>query len=160
MILILMGVSGSGKTTVGKQLAKNLGWNFYEGDDFHPASNIEKMRHGIPLTDEDRTPWLDALQTLIRRLAQEGESAVISCSALKKSYRDRLQVEPGVPRFVFLQASYELIKERVKGRVHPFMKPDLLKSQFEILEEPKDALIVDASQTPAEIIRRIKMSLS
>lgn len=160
MILILMGVSGSGKTTIGNQLAVDLGWPFYEGDDFHSASNIEKMRHGIPLTDEDRIPWLDALQTLIRRLAQEGESAIISCSALKKSYRDRLQVEPGVPRFVLLQAPYELIKKHLKGRVHPFMSPDLLKSQFEILEEPKDALIVDASQTPAEIIRRIKKNLS
>lgn len=159
MIVVLMGVSGVGKTTIGTQLAAELGWKFYEGDDFHQAANIEKMRKGIPLTDEDRIPWLATIHALIRQLAHRGESAVIACSALKKSYRNQLKVEPEVPRFVLLKTSYELIDERLKGREHPFMNPDLLRSQFEILEEPQDALTVDASQTPAEIISRIKKSL-
>jgi gluconokinase len=160
MIVVLMGVSGAGKTTIGKLLASDLKWSFYEGDDFHPRANIAKMAAGIPLTDEDRIPWLDAIQTLIRELSEKAESAIVTCSALKQSYRDRVRIAPRVPRFVFLLGSYELIKDRVQKRVHPFMNPSLLKSQLETLEEPEDALIVDASDTPAEIVKLIKQGLA
>ena len=110
MIILLMGVSGAGKTAVGETLASKLGWTFYDGDDFHPAANVHKMSSGKPLTDEDRRPWLDAIRTLIQRLEAEGTDAVIACSALKQAYRDRLLASPDQAQLVYLRGSRELIE--------------------------------------------------
>ncbi len=151
MILILMGVSGAGKTTVGKFLAEKLGWPFYEGDDFHPAANIEKMRHGIPLNNADRLPWLQSLREFIERLMGKQQSAVLTCSALKTSYRQILSEGLREVRFVYLKANYEQIYPRLVGRKDHFMPPELLQSQFETLEVPENAIVVDASG-PAEPI--------
>jgi gluconokinase len=150
MILIVMGVSGCGKTTVGSLVAERLGWSFVEGDSYHPARNVEKMSAGIPLTDEDRAGWLSALTSVIEGLTASGESAVVSCSALKEIYRERLRVSPEV-RFVYLRGDFATIERRMKERVGHFMKAGLLESQFATLEEPVDALVVDVGPTPAEI---------
>lgn len=159
MILIITGVAGAGKTTIGKILAKKLGWKFYDADDFHPQSNIEKMRRGVSLTDHDRRPWLEALHRLI--LEQTG-SAVIACSALKQSYRDKLQKGREDVKFVFLKGDKELIRERLEGRTGHYAKADLLEGQFGALEEPEDALSEDVSRDAAtiadDIIRELKLS--
>jgi gluconokinase len=157
MIIILMGVTGCGKTTIGKQLAQELNWPFYDGDDFHPPANVEKMRAGIPLTDEDRAPWLATLQNLILEKLRANQPAIIACSALKQKYRDRLQVDREKVRFVFLQGDYATIGERLAARTNHYMNPNLLASQFAALEEPHDALVVNVAQTPAAIVSRIKM---
>src|ERR1700757_4046123 len=136
MILVLMGVSGSGKTTVGKLLARELGWSFIEADDFHPASNIEKMRSGYPLTDEDRAPWLERLREQIERSLAAGQNAVLACSALKRKYRDCLRVNSEV-KSVFLRGDYALIEKQLRHRRGHFMKSALLRSQFADLEEPQ-----------------------
>ncbi|PYS80122.1 MAG: gluconate kinase, partial [Acidobacteria bacterium] len=134
MVIILMGVSGSGKTTIGRRLADELGWKFYDGDDFHPRANVEKMAHGVPLDDEDRAPWLESLRDLIRSCLVRGESAVLACSALKRSYRQYLLIDENV-MLVYLKGDYELIEERLEGRSEHFMKPKMLDSQFDALEE-------------------------
>jgi gluconokinase len=157
MIIILMGVTGCGKTTIGKQLAQELNWPFYDGDDFHPRANVEKMRAGIPLTDDDRDPWLAALQNLILEKLHVQQSAIIACSALKQKYRGRLQVDHENVRFVFLQGDFVTIAERLAARTNHYMNPNLLASQFAALEEPHDALAVNVAQTPAAIVSRIKM---
>ncbi len=157
MILIVMGVSGSGKSTIGRLLADRLGWPFFEGDDFHSAANIEKMRRGQPLTDEDRAGWLDALANLIHEQVRQNRSAVITCSALKQAYRDRLQME-GV-RFIYLRGSSEVIEARLRQRVGHYMPPSLLASQFATLEEPKNALTVDISLPPDQIVSEIVAAL-
>lgn len=159
MIIILMGVTGCGKTTIGKQLAQELNWPFYDGDDFHPAANIEKMRSGIPLTDEDRDPWLNILRNLIREKLNANQSAILACSALKQKYRDRLQVDPENVRFVFLQGDFDMIAQRLTARTNHYMDPNLLTSQFEALEEPSDALAVNIAATPEAISSRIKSEL-
>src|SRR3712207_6584842 len=143
MVVILMGVSGSGKTTVGRLLAERTGATFYDADDFHTPANVEKMRAGVPLTDEDRRPWLDALRALVASCLERGEPAVLACSALKEKYRERLRVD-GRVRFVYLEGDYELIEQRLKNRRGHFMKREMLKSQFETLEEPRRAVRVDA----------------
>jgi gluconokinase len=158
-VLILMGVSGSGKTRIGQQLAMELHWHFFDGDDFHSQENIDKMRAGIPLTNADREPWLIALQSLIRQLITTNQSAIIACSALKQDYRDRLDLDPRV-KFVYLQGSYDLIMRRLQQRKGHYMPANLLKSQFEALEEPTDALIIDISQPPDDIIRSLKQQFS
>jgi gluconokinase len=159
MVVVLIGVSGSGKTTVGKLLADQLGWPFYEGDDFHPRANVDKMSRGVPLDDGDRLPWLDNLHRLIERSIAAGDDAVLACSALKRSYREQLAGElPGV-RFVFLRASPELLRQRLENRRGHFMKADLLGSQLETLEEPRDAVVVNAALTPDEIVGRIRNEL-
>ncbi len=159
MIVIIMGVSGSGKTTIGQRLAEELNWPFYEGDDFHPKANIEKMKNDIPLTDEDREPWLDALRSQIEKLLREEKCGVFTCSALKKSYRSHLQNgNPERVKFVYLHGSYELILQRMKNRTHHFMKEEMLKSQFEALEEPHHVLVADAARQPDEIVRFIESS--
>src|SRR5215510_9080544 len=135
-MIIIFGVSGAGKTTVGKLLARQLGWQFLEADDFHSAANIEKMRSGRPLTDEDRWPWLDCLREQIKRLLAAGENAVLACSALKRAYRDRLRVSDEV-KFVFLRGDYALVEKQLRSRRRHFMNPDLLQSQFDDLEEPQ-----------------------
>ena len=156
-----MGVTGSGKSTVGARLAAQLGCRFYDGDDFHPASNVEKMRHGIPLTDEDRLPWLDRLREVIENDLSAGHSAVIACSALKNAYRERLM--PHAPHlrqrtaFLYLKISPEAARKRAAGRPGHFAGPSLVKSQFEALEEPagdesQNILTVDAESAPDSIV--------
>ncbi len=159
MILILMGVTGCGKTTIGKQLAQELHWPFYDGDDFHPRANVEKMRSGIPLTDEDRDPWLATLQDLIREKLRANQPAILACSALKQKYRDRLQVDPQNVRFVFLQGDFGIIAKRLAARSNHYMNPNLLTSQFDALEEPREALVVSVAGTPEAIAARIRTEL-
>jgi gluconokinase len=159
MIIILMGVSGSGKTTVGLLLARELSWPFYDGDDFHPQVNIEKMKRGVALTDDDRGPWLDTIRQLIDRLIFEAKSAVIACSALKKSYRKLLAEGLKGILFVYLKGDYELIKSRLDSRSIHFFDKGLLKNQFAVLEEPVNALKVDISQEPTGIVNAIKKGL-
>jgi gluconokinase len=155
LILIFMGVSGSGKTTVAKLFAEKTGAVFYEGDDFHPPSNIAKMREGIPLTDEDREQWLQALREVIVRSLARNELAAVTCSALKAKYREQLQGGDARVRFVFLTGSQELIEERLKRRSGHFMPPTLLASQFAILEPPANALVFSCEKTPKEIVSEL-----
>lgn len=135
--LIVMGVSGSGKSTVAEALGERLGWRFEDGDSFHPAGNVEKMRAGHPLTDEDRWPWLNAIADEIARVCDKGEHVIIACSALKHSYRDVLLRGRDDVRFVFLRGAKELIAARLAGRKGHFMPPGLLASQFDTLEPPE-----------------------
>jgi len=161
VIIIIFGVSGAGKTTVGKLLARELGWRFIEADDFHPAANIEKMRSGHPLTDDDRWPWLERLRDQIRQSLAAGENAVLACSALKRAYRDRLQASEHV-KFVFLRGDYALVEKQLHSRRGHFMNPDLLQSQFDDLEEPEPdehVLTIEVGHTPEEIVDRIKSKL-
>ena len=134
--LIVMGVSGSGKSTIAEKLAERLGWHYEDGDKFHPASNVAKMSAGHPLTDEDRWPWLQAIADEIDRTCKTGESIVIACSALKHSYRDILVHGRGDVRIVYLQGTQELIAKRLAARKHHFMPSGLLDSQFKTLEPP------------------------
>lgn len=152
MKLIIMGVSGSGKTTIGSLLAKELNWKFYDADDFHSISNKEKMSNGIALTDEDRTGWLHTLRNLIQT---EKDSFTLACSALKETYRDILRVNYEV-KFVYLKGSFEEIEARLNQRKNHYMPVKLLRSQFNVLEEPQGALIIDISNTPQEIIQIIR----
>lgn len=158
-IVILMGVSGSGKTRIGELLAKKLNWPFYDGDDFHPKANVDKMSRGIALTDEDRASWLTALEHLIRNLIAEGRSAVITCSALKQSYRDRLVGNRTDVVLVYLKGDYDLTRQRLLERKGHFAKVDLLASQFDTLEEPEGVLTVDIAQTPDTIVDEITQQL-
>ena len=136
----MMGVSGSGKTTVGRILARQLGWAFLEGDDFHPAVNVEKMRREVPLNDDDRRPWLAALRWRIDEACERGEDVALACSALKHDYREHLERHaPECVRYVCLRGSEELIRRRLTERKGHFMPPGLLLSQFEALEPPADA---------------------
>ena len=160
MILILMGVSGSGKTTIGRILAHDLGWPFYDADDLHPQANIDKMHRGEPLTDADRAPWLDALHDLIAPLDRDGASAVLACSALKRTYRDRLAARIAGARFVYLRGDASLLRLRLARRTGHFMPIDLLQSQLDALEEPEGALVVDIDAAPEEIAARIKGELA
>jgi gluconokinase len=159
VIVVVMGVSGSGKTTVGRLLASQLGWPFHEGDDYHPAANVEKMSHGVPLTDADRGPWLDALHELIARIAAGGGSAVLSCSALRQEYRERLAGAADGVVFVYLSGTFELFRDRLRARSGHFMKGDLLGSQLATLEVPQDAITVDAAEAPETIVARIRERL-
>src|SRR5438309_7808190 len=136
MVVIIFGVAGAGKTTVAQLLAEEFGWRFYEADDFHSRANIDKMRQGVPLTDEDRWPWLESLRQLIKRCVAGGENAVLACSALKEAYRRRLRVNADV-KLVFLRGDYELITNQLRQRRGHFMNPALLQTQFADLEEPK-----------------------
>jgi gluconokinase len=158
MIVIVMGTTGSGKTTIGSLLAKRMGWEFGDADDFHPPANVEKMKHGIPLTDADRMPWLKALHDKIVGWIAEPRNAVLACSALKQSYRDELKAGPEV-KFVYLKGSYELFSTRVLARKGHFAKQDLIASQFAALEEPKDAITVDATLLPEAIVAEVRRKL-
>lgn len=160
MVVIVMGVSGSGKTTIGERLAERLGWSFYEGDEYHSKANVEKMGRGEALTDEDRGPWLQALREVIEEADREGRSAVLACSALKQKYRRRLRPESVDVRFVYLEASPALIRERLTGRKGHFFDADLLDSQFAALEAPPDALTVSAEPDPATIVARVVEGLN
>ncbi len=158
MIIVLMGVTGSGKTTVGQNLAASLGWKYFDADEFHSAANIEKMKSGVPLNDSDRKPWLESLQRVIRDSLKKAEPAVLACSALKQSYRDMLLIDERV-RFVYLKGDYDLIKERLRARSDHYMNPSLLDSQFETLEEPNDALQIDIGSSPDAIVEIIRQQL-
>jgi gluconokinase len=157
MLLLLMGVTASGKTTVGHLLAEHLGWPFYDGDDFHPAANVEKMRHGIPLTDEDRAPWLAALHGLLADAEQRGDSAILACSALKAAYRRVLSEGLQSLRVVFLKGDPATLQERLDHRVGHFMPRTMLPSQMAALEEPTEAgvIVVNAGQPPDVIVQQI-----
>jgi gluconokinase len=158
MVIVLMGVAASGKTTVGRMLAEELGWTFYDADDFHPRANVEKMSRGVPLDDEDRRPWLETLRELIKECLSLGREAVLACSALKESYRDMLLIDERV-RLAYLDAERELIRERLSERSDHFMKARMLDSQFAALEEPEASTHYDASRQPAELVREIRERL-
>ena len=158
MVIVLMGVSGAGKTTVGSLLAQELHWDFADADDFHSVANIEKMRAGIPLTDADRAPWLDTLRALVARWIAENKNAVLACSALKRSYRSLLQVDERV-HFVYLKGDRDLFSQRLLDRPHHYMKQQMLDSQLLTLEPPLDAIVVDANATPESIASEIRRQL-
>ena len=161
MIVIVFGVSGAGKTTIGKLLAKRVGWRFLEADDFHPRVNVEKMHNGLPLTDEDRWPWLELLREQIECSLAAKENAVLACSALKRKYRERLRVSDDV-KFVLLRGDSALVEKQLHSRRGHFMKPDLLRSQFADLEEPEsdeDAVTIELGRTPEELVEEIKTKL-
>ena len=153
--VVVMGVAGSGKTTVGRSLARHLGWDFYDADSFHPAENISKMANGIPLQDADRAPWLASLHALISTSVKDNQPAVLACSALKKSYRQKLLKGNEDVLVVYLKGSYDLIWSRISARQDHYMKPQMLQSQFEALEEPADALTIDISRSVDEIVQAI-----
>jgi gluconokinase len=152
---IVMGVSGSGKTSVGRSLAEELGWNFYDADDFHPPQNIAKMANGIPLDDEDRVPWLAALHDLIASCLKTDRPGVLACSALKERYRQQLVDGNKGVQIIYLKGSYDLIWSRMEKRTDHYMKPHMLKSQFDTLEEPVTALTIDISMPVDEIVQKI-----
>jgi gluconokinase len=159
VILILMGVTGCGKTTVGAMLANDCSWDFRDADDFHPPENVAKMKRGEPLTDEDRWPWLDRLNSFLLASEREGRSLVLACSALKQVYRDRLARGCASARFVLLDGEPEVIRARLASRQGHYMNPKLLDSQFAILERPRDALRLDVSGNPAALVHRIRKML-
>ena len=140
IIIVIMGVAGSGKTTLGKALCSRLGWSFYDGDDFHSAENVEKMSQGIPLSDGDRAKWLETLKVLIAEKYKAGENIILACSALKRSYRQQLRKSGAPIFFIFLEGSFDLILKRMDKREDHYMKTGMLESQFEILEPPENAL--------------------
>jgi gluconokinase len=158
-VVVLMGVTGSGKTTIGRLLSQELGWKYYDADDFHPSANVEKMRSGIPLNDDDRKPWLETLRDLISQCLERGENAVLACSALKESYREFLVLNERV-RLIYLKGNRELIKERLAARRGHYMNPALLDSQLETLEEPKGGYKLDISLSPDEIVKTIRSYLN
>ena len=160
MVLILMGPMGCGKTTIGKMLAEKLGWSFYDGDDFHPQKNVEKMRAGIALTDEDRKLWLKKLHANVKHWLRDKQNSALACSALKQAYRDILGVNQNSVRTVYLKGSYELLRKRIEDRHHPYMDKNLLRSQLDTLEEPKDGLTVSISATPELVVRTIINNLN
>jgi gluconokinase len=157
MILVLMGVTGSGKTTIGKMLAAETGWRFADADDFHSEANKAKMHAGIPLTDEDRIPWLNTLHELLLGWYEAGISGILGCSALKQSYREMLtpQIPPVVLRFILLEVSRPVLEERLKGRKNHYMNPDLLQSQLDTLEITPDLMRVNAEGPPQKIVQEI-----
>jgi gluconokinase len=164
MVVIVMGVTGAGKTTIGRLLAEHLGWQFADADDFHPAANVEKMHRGIPLTDDDRWPWLDRLHTEIEGWIRADRNAVLACSALKQSYRDRLKAGQEAARevrFVYLKGSRTFIAERLRARHGHFAGEAILAGQFADLEEPADneVIPVDIDATPEEIVADIRTGL-
>ncbi|MCC5622941.1 gluconokinase [Nostoc sp. CHAB 5715] len=167
MIIILMGVSGSGKTTIGKLLAESLQWEFSDADAFHSLENVEKMRQGIPLSEADRMPWLQDLQTAIKHWLQENKNVVLACSALKDSYRQFLVLDSDGSanakgeriKLVYLKGSYELIQMRLQERSNHYMSEKLLNSQFYTLEEPLHTISMDVAQPPQVIVQNIRTAL-
>lgn len=160
-VIVVMGVTAAGKTTVGQALANALGWRFYEGDDFHPAHNVELMSHGIALTDEDREPWLQALARVITETVARDDHAVIACSALRQTYRDELRPPAAhdAVKFVYLDVPEDVLRERMNNRQH-FMPASLLPSQLRTLEKPRDALTVDGTRPPDEIVATVRRELA
>jgi gluconokinase len=158
-VVLLMGVSGSGKTTIGEKLAAELGWSFRDADDFHPAANVAKMSAGLPLDDDDRAPWLAAIRAHIESTLARGENGIVTCSALKEAYRAAAIPNPERVQLVHLAGDFNLILDRMQQREH-FMKPEMLESQFATLEPPKDALTVNIEKSPAEIVAEIRRKLA
>jgi gluconokinase len=159
MVVVLMGVTGSGKTTVGEKLAAELGWTFSDADDFHPAANKAKMRAGIPLTDDDRWPWLLAVRQAIEQALRDNRGAIVACSALKAAYRDVLAGGLEPVRFVLLDGDPAVLKARLAHRRHEFMNPALLESQIDTLERPPNAIVIDIELPLDEQVRRIRRAL-
>jgi len=164
MIVVVTGASGVGKTTVGVALARRLGWPFLDADDFHPAANVEKMRRGAPLTDDDRRPWLDAIGRELARRAAEGDDVVLACSALRRWHRDALRAgaRGADVRFAYLRAEYDEIDRRLRARTGHFMPESLLRSQLDTLEppDPVEALAVDAAAPVDAIVEAIARGLT
>jgi gluconokinase len=154
MVILLMGTTGAGKTTIGKLLAARLNWIFLDADDFHPPANIEKMHNGIPLTDADRWPWLNNIHSELQRLAHAGKSVVLACSALKQSYRDLLSAALDL-RVVYLRGSYDLMRQHIESRHGHFAGESILAGQFADLEEPHDALILDVSHSAEQLVTEV-----
>ncbi len=155
MFYIIMGVSGTGKSTIGKLLSDRTGWAFYDADDFHSPANIEKMNRGIPLTDSDRLPWLEELNQLITNALTSNQQGILACSALKSQYRQILRNNHTDVVFIYLRGSYDCVQSRIQQRTGHFMNSSLLQSQFDTLEEPQDALIIDVSLAPETIVEEI-----
>lgn len=155
MFYVIMGVSGTGKSTIGQILSDRTGWKFYDADDFHSPANLERLSRGVALTDRDRQPWLQKLRQLITRTLAEEKTAILACSALKAQYRQILQEDSCQVVFIYLRGDYDCIQQRVSHRQGHFMNSDLLRSQFDTLEEPEKALIVDVTQTPEQIVDEI-----
>jgi len=160
--IVVMGVSGCGKTTIGRSLARRLGCPFHDGDDFHPPENVTKMAQGIPLTDADRAPWLARLHDLLEAYLGRGEGVVLACSALKKKYREQLRVGNEGVLFVYLQGDFETIWRRMQSRPRHYMKANMLQSQFEALEPPgpAEAITISVTLAPAEVVKRIVTAIA
>ena len=162
-VIIVMGVAGAGKTLVGSTFAKALGWSFYDADDFHSPENVAKMHHGIGLTDADRAPWLATLRDVIDHVIRDGRNAVMACSALKEAYRRVLtpnDVPDGTVRFVYLDVPADVLRDRLEHRAHHYAPPELLESQLATLEPPRDAIRLDGTLPPDEIVRAARSALS
>jgi gluconokinase len=158
MIVIIMGATGAGKTTIGTILAAQLNWQFADADAFHPLANIEKMSKGIPLTDADRAPWLEAMRKAILEWIAAGKNVVLACSALKRAYREDLRVSPEV-KIIYLKGNYALFAERIRHRHGHFAGEQILAGQFADLEEPEDAITIDAALPPQQIVAEIRKQL-
>jgi gluconokinase len=158
-VFIVMGVSGCGKTTMSRKLAAVSGGEWLDADDFHSAENKAKMSAGIPLSDDDRWPWLDRLNAELHARAGQGRPLFLACSALKQKYRDRLVAGLPAPRFVYLKGSFEVIQARLAGRRNHFMPPGLLESQFADLEEPHGAIVLDISRTEDQLVEDFKSAM-
>lgn len=158
MIVIVMGVVGAGKTTVGRLLARQLGWDFSDADDFHSRENLQKIRRGVPLDDDDRQPWLDRIRAEIVTWSDRGQNVVLACSALKQRYRQQLEIGPEV-QFVYLKGSAGLIASRLRSRPGHFANEQILASQFAELQEPETAIIAGIEDSPEEIVGEIRSKL-
>ncbi len=154
-----MGPAGAGKTTIGELLASQLGWSFVDGDTFHSPANIEKMSRGVPLEDSDRIPWLNSIREAMLRWDAPRQNIVLTCSALKRSYRDLLQINSNV-KLVYLKGTYDLLRERLRSRKGHYATEQLLASQFADLEEPEDAITIDVARPPEEIVAEIRKLLA
>jgi gluconokinase len=152
---LIMGVAGSGKSTLGKALARKLGWDFFDADDFHSTANIAKMAAGIPLTDPDRTPWLSALHDQLLSILQADRHPVLACSALKEKYRVQLLDGIRGVKVIYLKGNYDVLSSRISARAGHYMKADMLQSQFDALDEPANALVLDVSMSVDEMLDRI-----
>jgi gluconokinase len=160
MVVLLMGVAGSGKTTIGRQLAAGLGWGFADADEFHPPANVAKMSAGIPLDDTDRAPWLAAIRRYIDARLERNENAVVTCSALKEKHRAVLLGHRAQVKLVYLRGTRELLWSRISSRQGHFMKPAMLDSQLAALEEPGNALVIDIAQAPEKIIAALRQAVA